>query len=128
MTAARLTVTPTPAWKDPLATPGDQFPLGPPQWWWDGSEDKPSTDPAVRPFSMRGLVDGPSMDDADLWTYEYRIEHQTAIARNSSGTVVPLYKHTKPGVTPAGTTGVLQDSTPHNPPPEEMGSRDYQSD
>lgn len=27
---------PTPLWRDPLFSPGDRFPLGPPHWHWEG--------------------------------------------------------------------------------------------
>jgi len=48
----------TPLWADPLCTPGDQFPLAPPAWWWEGSEEDASADPSVRPFSLWGLEMG----------------------------------------------------------------------
>jgi hypothetical protein len=41
-------------WRDPLATPGDRFPLGPPAEFWAESEDEPST-VGTRPFSLRGV-------------------------------------------------------------------------
>lgn len=123
-----MTVEPTltPSWRDPLFTPGDRFPLGPPRWHWEGSEDAPSG-PAMRPFSLRGVVEGPRMGTPPGWHYRYCEERQVAVAYGPDGSVLPMAKHTKPGATPAATSG-SSDGDPKNPPPEEMGSADYQSD
>lgn len=125
---ADVHIVPTPEWADPLCTPGSQFPLAPPVWWWEGSEDEPSADLSVRPFSLRGVVAGTRMDAPDPWTYDYDPVRQIGVYRNSVGEIVKLNKHTKPGVTPAETTGIKSDGDPKNPPPEEMGNKDYQSD
>ncbi|MGH3569721.1 MAG: putative ATP-grasp-modified RiPP [Pseudonocardia sp.] len=122
-------IIPTPTWADPLFTPGDQFRLSPPAWWWDGSEEHPTQDPDVRPFSLRGVVAGPAAETVhDGWTYEYDAVRQIGVARSPDGTVIEMNKHTKPGATPAATTGTTQDGDPRNPPPEEMGDKDFQTD
>lgn len=119
------TSTPTPLWRDPLFSPGDRFPLGPPQGYWDGGDDEPSG-PATRPFSLRGVVAGPRMD-ADLSLhYGYCADRQVGLVYSDDGTAVPLLKHTRAGPTPvtSGTT----DGQPGKSPPEEMGNPDYQTD
>lgn len=117
--------TPTPQWRDPLFSPGDRFPLGPARWHWEGSEDAPSG-PTTRPFSLRGVVEGPRVDAPLDWSYRYCEDRQVAFVHGIEGSVMPLAKHTRPGPTPvtSGTT----DGDPRNPPPEEMGTPDYQSD
>jgi hypothetical protein len=119
------TPTPTPLWRDPLFSPGDRFPLGPPRWHWDGCEDEPSGS-TTRPFSLRGVVAGPRMDAEVRWPYRYCPERQVALVHLDDGSAVPLLKHTKPGPTPV-TSGTV-DGQPGRPPPEEMASPDYQSD
>lgn len=121
-------IAPTPEWSDPLCTPGGQFPLASPAWWWEGSEEDPSTDLSVRPFSLRGVVVGRRADAPDQWTYDYDHVRQVGVFRNPAGEAIELNKHTRPGVTPADTTGIRSDGDPKNPPPEEMGDKDYQSD
>ena len=113
-----------PLWRDPLFSPGDRFPLGPPDGYWE-SDDEPG-DPATRPFSLRGVVGGPRMD-ADLSShYGYCQSQQVAVVYSDGGLTVPLLKHTRPGPTPvtSGTT----DGQPGKTPPEEMGNPDYQTD
>ncbi len=121
----RQSTTPTPRWSDPLFSPGDRFPLGPPPGYWEGGGDVPSG-PETRPYSLRGVVTGPRMDVDPGVHYQYCEERQIALVRSGDGAVVPLLRHTKPGPTPvtSGTT----DGQPGNPPPEEMASPDYQSD
>ena len=116
-------------WRDPLFTPGDRFPLGPPNWHWEGSEEDPCGSPA-RPFSLGGVVAGPRPDaTAQSLYYRYCPDRQIAVVhRDDGGPVVPMLKHTKPGPTQAQTTGYPGDGNPANPPPEEMGDPDYQSD
>lgn len=46
---------PSPLWRDPLFSPGDRFPLGPPRGYWDDCYNEPSG-AATRPFSLRGVV------------------------------------------------------------------------
>ncbi len=48
---------PTPLWRDPLFSPGDRFPLGPPRGVMDNCQEGPSG-PATRPFSLRHVVAG----------------------------------------------------------------------
>jgi hypothetical protein len=116
---------PTPLWRDPLFSPGDRFPLGPPHWHWEGCEDEPSG-PATRPFSLRGVVAGPRMDVELDWPYRYCEDRQVAFVHSDDGSRVPYLKHTKPGPTPV--TSGNTDGQPGKAPPEEMASPDYQSD
>lgn len=46
-----------PLWRDPLFSPADRFPLGPPRGIMDNCREEPSG-PATRPFSLRHLVAG----------------------------------------------------------------------
>jgi hypothetical protein len=117
--------TSAPLWRDPLSSPADRFPLGPPDWHWEGGEDGPSGS-ETRPFSLRGVVAGPSMDGAPQVSYRFCEQRQIALVDTVDGTI-PLLKHTKPGPTPAATSATT-DGDPKNPPPEEMGSPDYQTD
>lgn len=117
--------TPTALWSDPLSSPGDRFPLGPPHWHWEGSEDPPSG-PETRPFSLCGVVEGPR-PEADLGQYYgYCEDRQAAVVRTEDGSMVPLLGHTRPGPTPV--TSGFSDGQPGKPPPEEMANPDYQSD
>lgn len=121
----QLSTSPTPQWRDPLFSPGDRFPLGPPQGYWDGRDDEPSG-PGTRPFSLRGVVQGPRMD-VDLGAhYRYCPERQVSLVLSDDGSFEPLLKHTNPGPTPV--TSGYSDGDPKNPPPEEMANPDYQSD
>jgi putative ATP-grasp target RiPP len=116
----------TPLWRDPLFSPGDRFPLGPPRGYWDDCDDEPSG-PTTRPFSLRGVVAGPRLGTPPDWHYSYCPERQVAFIRDKDGSLVPLAKHTKPGPTPA-TSSATPDGDPRNPPPEEMTAADYQAD
>lgn len=117
----------TPRWRDPLFSPGDRFPLGPPPGFWDGADDEPSGT-ATRPFSMRHLVPGTRMDVPSPRRYSYCHERQVALVHAEDGTVIEMAKHTTPGATPKATTEMDRDGDPKNPPPEEMTGPDYQSD
>lgn len=119
-----LSVSPTPPWRDPLFSPGNRFPLGPPQGYWEGRDDEPSG--AARPFSLRGVVTGPRVD-ADLGAYyRYCPQRQIALALSEDGVFEPLLRHTQPGPTPV--TSGFPDGQKDNPPPEEMADPDFQSD
>jgi hypothetical protein len=111
----------TPLWSDPLFTPGDRFPLGPPSWHWEGSEDDPS-DSGVRPFSLRGVVAGPR-PATDLDHYGYCEERQIGVVHIQDGLVLPLLKHTQPGPTP-----VTSGNPDGQGPSEEVSNQDYQND
>lgn len=111
-------------WRDPLVSPGDRFPLGPPRGMWESCEEGPSG-PVTRPFSLRQVVAGARLDTPPTWRYKYCPERQIAVVDDADGTLVPLLRHTKPGPTPAATSG-YSDGDPRNPPPEEVGSPDYQ--
>jgi putative ATP-grasp target RiPP len=117
----------SPQWDDPLFTPGDRFPLGPPDWHWEGSDEDPS-DSTVRPFSLRGVVAGPVPGPGLGPRYEYCEIRQIAVVHGDDGSVVPLSRHTKPGATEPQTSGYPSDGNPASPPPEEMSGTDYQSD
>jgi hypothetical protein len=112
-------------WSDPLSSPDQRFPLGPPSEYWTECDDEPSG-VAARPYSIRGVV-ALSTEQGPRVTHSYDTERQIGLIRDSNGQDVPLLKHTKPGATPAPTTG-YRDGDPNNPPPEEMGSPDYQTD
>jgi putative ATP-grasp target RiPP len=115
-----------PLWRDPLFSPGDRFPLGPPPEFWSDSQDEPSA-VGTRPYSLRGVVPAAKSDVAPDVTYTYDPLRQIGLVRGVDGTVVPLSKHTQPGPTPGGTS-FIGDSDPKNPPPEEMNPNDYQTD
>ena len=113
-------------WRDPLFSPGDGFPLGPPLEFWADCADPPSTI-GVRPYSLHGVVPVPSGSYPDSVTYDYDADRQITTVRCTDGSSVTLARHTKPGPTPASTSGYT-DGDPKNPPPEEMGQPDYQAD
>jgi hypothetical protein len=113
--------TPLSEWSDPLSNPSDRFPLGPPHWHWEGSEDDPSDSPA-RPFSLRGLVKGP-VPAIDMSQYGYCEELQIGVVHVQEGLRVPLLKHTAPGPTP------ITSGTPDGQgPSEEVSNQDWQND
>lgn len=114
-------------WRDPLATPGDRFPLGPPPEFWAESDDGPST-VGTRPFSLRGVVAAPEADVGPDVTYVYDPERQITLVRDAHGEVVPLSRHTKPGVTPSAGTSETRDGDGSPPSGEEMFPPDYQQD
>lgn len=93
----------TPLWRDPLFSPGDRFPLGPPRGVMDDCQEGPSG-PATRPFSLRHVVAGARLDTPPTWRYIYCHERQVALVYDEDGSLVPLLKHTKPGATPGATT------------------------
>ncbi|MGH3813645.1 MAG: putative ATP-grasp-modified RiPP [Pseudonocardiaceae bacterium] len=115
----------SPLWRDPLFSPGDRFPLGPPRGIMDNCHEEPSG-PGTRPFSLRHVVAGARLDTQPTWRYTYCHERQIALVHDEDGSLIPLLKHTKPGATPAPTSGADED--PNNPPAEEVGSPDYQAD
>jgi putative ATP-grasp target RiPP len=110
-------------WRDPLATPDDRFPLGPPP----ESDDEPSK-VGTRPFSLRGVVAAPKAGIGPDVTYVYDPERQITLVRDAHGEVAPLSKHTKPGATPSSGTSETRDSDGNPPPAEEMLPPDYQQD
>jgi putative ATP-grasp target RiPP len=114
-----------PLWRDPLFSPGDRFPLGPPCGIMDNCQEGPSG-PATRPFSLRRVVAGARLDDPPAWRYTYCPQRQLALVHDEDGSVVPLLKHTQPGATPGATSGSGDGQGP-NPPPEEVGNPDYQT-
>jgi putative ATP-grasp target RiPP len=117
---------PAPLWRDPLFSPGDRFPLGPPRGILEDCQEAPSGS-AARPFSLRHLVPGARLDTPPARRYTYCHERQIALVYDEDGSLVPLLRHTKPGVTPPDTSYV-SDEDPNNPPPEEMMPADYQTD
>ncbi len=117
----------TPLWRDPLSTPGDRFPLGPPPEFWSDCDDEPS-EVGIRPFSLRGVFAVPTGEVGSSVTYDYDPERQIGVVRGADGEEIPLVKHTKPGATTSETSGYPTDGDPKNPPPEEMHPPDYQDD
>ena len=113
-------------WRDPLFSPGDRFPLGPPPEFWSQSDERPSP-VGIRPFSLRSLTTVDPDPAGEPVTYDYDPGRQVTMVRRADGSTVTLSKHTKPGPTPGATSGYT-DGSPKNPPPEEMGPADYQSD
>lgn len=114
-----------PLWRDLLFSPGDRFPLGPPCGIMDNCREGPSG-PATRPFSLRRVVAGAWLDDPPAWRYVNCSQRQIALVYDKDGALVPLLKHTQPGPTPGATSGGGDGQGP-NPPPEEVGSPDYQA-
>ncbi len=114
-----------PLWRDPLFSPGDRFPLGPPRGIMDNCHEGPSG-PATRPFSLRRVVAGARLDTPPVWRYVYCSQRQIALVYDEDGALVPLLKHTQPGPTPGETSGSGDGQGP-NPPPEEVGNPDYQA-
>lgn len=114
-----------PLWRDPLFSPGDRFPLGPPRGIMDDCQEGPSS-PATRPFSLRRLVAGTRLDAPPAWRYTYCPQRQIALVYDADGALIPLLKHTQPGATPGATSGSGDGQGPE-PPPEEVGNPDYQT-
>jgi hypothetical protein len=111
---------------DPLAPTSSRFPLGPPAEYWSSCHDRPS-ETGDRPYSLRGVV--PVLGQpGSTPVYSYDPRRQVGLVRGPDGQYVELAKHTNPGATPASTTGYPGDGDPNNPPPEEMGAPDYQTD
>lgn len=121
-----MTPEPPDPWNGPLSTPTHRFPLGPPPEYWTGSADRPSA-PGVRPYSLRGATELPPQRGPRAG-YGYDPVRQVGFVRTPDGQIVQLAKHTTPGTTTAQTTGFPGDGNPQNPPPEEMGTPDYQTD
>ncbi|MGQ0779297.1 MAG: putative ATP-grasp-modified RiPP [Pseudonocardiales bacterium] len=115
-----------PFWRDPLFSPGDRFPLGPPRGIMDNSDEGPSG-PVTRPFSLRHVVAGDRLDTPPTWRYTYCHERQIALVYDEDGSLIPLLKHTKPGATQGATSGGGDGQGP-NRPPEEVGPPDHQAD
>jgi len=115
----------TPFWRDPLFSPGDRFPLGPPRGVFDDCREGPS-ELATRPFSLRGVVAGGRLDEPPAWCYTYCPDRQIAFVHGENGSLTPLLKHTKPGATPGQTSGGGDGQGP-TPPPEEVSNPDWQS-
>ncbi|MGH3904280.1 MAG: putative ATP-grasp-modified RiPP [Pseudonocardiaceae bacterium] len=116
---------PAPLWRDPLFSPGDRFPLGPPRGIMDNCQEGPSG-PATRPFSLRHVVAGARLDTPPAWRYAYCSHRQIGLVYDEDGVLVPLLRHTQPGPTP-GSTSRGGDGQGPNPPPEEVGNPDYQT-
>lgn len=112
-------------WRDPLFTPGDRFPLGPPPEFWTAQHEQPS-DGGARPYSLRHAVPVGQDDGGSEVRYGYDPVRQIGMVHGPGGEDIPLLKHTKPGPTQGDTSGYT-DGDPKNPPPEEM-TPDYQSD
>jgi hypothetical protein len=114
-------------WRDPLFTPGDRFPLGPPPEFWSDCDHQPS-EVGTRPYSLRGVVAIPKGEiDSDV-IFTYDPERQITLVHGADGSVLPLSKHTKPGPTPSPGTSETRDGDGTNPPSEEMFPPDYQQD
>lgn len=116
-----------PLWRDPLFSPGDRFPLGPPHGILEDCREGPSP-AAIRPFSLRHVVPGARLDTPPTWRYTYCHERQIALVYDEDGSLVPLLRHTKPGVTPPVDTSGFVDGQPGHAPPEELMNPDYQTD
>jgi len=122
-----MSQSPAPLWRDPLFSPGDRFPLGPPRGIMDNCHEGPSG-PATRPFSLRHVVAGPRLDEAPASRWTYCPERQVAMVYDQDGALTPyLGKHTQPGPTPAETSGHSGGPDGNKPDPEEVGDPDYQS-
>lgn len=118
----------TPLWRDPLFSPGDRFPLGPPRGIMANCQDGPSG-PATRPFSLRHVVAGARLDEAPELRWTYCHERQIAMVYDEDGSLTPyLGAHTKPGATPGDTSGHIRGPDGSGPSPEEVGDPDYQAD
>ncbi|MGH3770631.1 MAG: putative ATP-grasp-modified RiPP [Pseudonocardiaceae bacterium] len=118
---------PAPLWHDPLFSPGDRFPLGPPHGIMDNCHEGPSG-PATRPFSLRHVVAGARLDEAPPLRYEYCPQRQIALVYDEDGSLVPLLRHTQPGATPGATTGFVSTPDGQGGSPEEVTDPDHQED
>jgi putative ATP-grasp target RiPP len=116
-----------PLWRDPLFSPGDRFPLGPPRGIVENCHEGPSG-PATRPFSLRHVVAGARLDTPPPWRYTYCHERQIALVYDEDGSLIPLLRHTRPGPTPSPGTSATPDGQPGKLPPEEMLPPDHQND
>lgn len=113
--------------RDPLFSPGDRFPLGPPRGVMQGSLEGPSG-PATRPYSLRGVVAGARLCDGPAMPLVYCPERQVALVYDDNGRLVPTAgSHTRPGATPGETSGhISPDGQGGND--EEVGDPDHQED
>ncbi|MBV9143650.1 MAG: putative ATP-grasp-modified RiPP [Pseudonocardiales bacterium] len=117
-----------PLWRDPLFSPGDRFPLGPPHGIVADCQEGPSG-PATRPFSLRHVVAGARLDQAPRLHWMYCPDQQVAIVYDEDGSLVPYEgRHTRPGATPGLTTGYIGGPDGAGPGDEEVGDPDYQAD
>jgi len=98
-----------------------RFPMGPPNWRWEGGEEGPS-ESGLRPSSLRGVVAGP-VPDTELKQYGYCEKRQIGTVHVGEGLTVPLLKHTKPGPTPVTSGG-----PDGNAPGEEVSNQDYDNE
>jgi putative ATP-grasp target RiPP len=119
-----MSTRPVPLWRDPLFSPGDRFPLGPPRGIMDNCHEGPS-DPATRPFSLRHVTAGGRLDTPPTWRYTYCPERQIALVYEEDGSLVPLLRHTRPGPTPGQKSNMDPDG---QKPGEEVGSPDWAQD
>jgi putative ATP-grasp target RiPP len=118
---------PTPLWRDPLFSPGDRFPLGPPRGVMDNCEEGPSGS-ATRPFSLRHVVAGAHLDEVPKLRWTYCHDKQIAMVYDEDGSLTPyLGSHTKPGPTPGDTSGYAGGPDGAGPDDEEVGDPDYQT-
>ena len=83
-----------PLWRDPLFSPRDRFPLGPPRGIMENCHEGPSG-PAIRPFSLRHVVAGARLDTPPPWRYTYCHERQIALVYDEDGSLIPLLRHTR---------------------------------
>jgi putative ATP-grasp target RiPP len=118
---------PAPLWRDPLFSPGDRFPLGPPRGIMDNCHEGPSG-PATRPFSLRHVVAGARLDEVPPLRYQYCPQRQIALVYDEDGSLVPLLRHTQPGATPGDTSGYVGTPDGQGGSPEEVGDPDHQDD
>jgi hypothetical protein len=118
-----------PLWRDPLFSPGDRFPLGPPRGMMANCLEGPSG-PATRPYSLRHVVAGARLDEAPPLRWTYCHERQIAMVYTEDGSLMPYHlgAHTKPGPTPGETTGVPSGGDGSAPSPEEVSDPDHQED
>jgi putative ATP-grasp target RiPP len=117
---------PAPLWRDPLFSPGDRFPLGPPRGILKDCQEGPSG-PSTRPFSLRHVVAGDRIDTPPTLRWTYCHERQIALVYDEDGSLVPLLRHTQPGATAPETSNGRADGQ-HPGGPEEMTAPDYQTD
>lgn len=111
-------------WRDPLFSPGDRFPLGPPRGILSNCHEGPSG-PETRPFSLRHVVAGSRLDTLPTARYTYCHERQIALVHDEDGSLIPLLRHTRPGPTPEQKSGLDPDG---QRPGEEVGAPDWQPD
>jgi putative ATP-grasp target RiPP len=117
-----------PLWRDPLFSPGDRFPLGPPRGIVENCHEGPSG-PATRPFSLRHVVAGAHLDQAPTLRWTYCPQRQVAMVYDENGSLVPYAgSRTRLEVTPEKTTGYIGGPDGAGPGDEEVADPDYQAD